>query len=123
MRKEYEERIDYAKLVLDFYQGQITPYNEETGQGNENADLIGLEMLDPNVVAAIRYRSENKTLDGFQLKTFDEMTVEEVAGAQHAACHIHRRTARECANLFGQTSRQRDRRAPEQDRAQSEERV
>jgi len=88
MRLTPVERMERAKRVLDFYQGQITPYDEETGMGSENAALIGLEMLDPNVVAAIRFRSENQTLEGFELKTFDEMTAEEIAGVVDMLRHL-----------------------------------
>jgi hypothetical protein len=88
LRLSPTERMDYAKRVLDFYQGQIMPFDEMTGEGNEQAELIGLEMLDPNLVAAIRYRNENKTLEGFELKTFDEMTAEEMGGVVEMLRHL-----------------------------------
>lgn len=73
MRLKPEERAQFARNVMDFYEAQTNPENEE-------ADLIGLEMLDPNLVAAIKFRSQNKTLEGFELKSFDEMTVGEMKG-------------------------------------------
>jgi hypothetical protein len=81
MRLNAQEREEYARRVLDFYAGQTNPENE-------NAELFGLEMLDPNLVAAIRYRNENGRLDGFVLKTFEQMTVEEVGGVVDMLEHL-----------------------------------
>ena len=81
MRLTPVERDAMARRVLDFYEGQTNPKNE-------NSELFGLEMLDPNLVAAIRYRHENGTLEGFQLTTFDEMTVGELKGVTDMLDHL-----------------------------------
>jgi hypothetical protein len=81
MRMTPEERTEFGRRVLDFYEGQTNPENE-------NSELFGLEMLDPNLVAAIRHRHENGNLDGFVLKTFDEMTVEEMGGVTNMLDHL-----------------------------------
>jgi ADP-ribose pyrophosphatase YjhB (NUDIX family) len=74
MRLKPEERAQYARNVMDFFEAQTNPENKDEG------DLVGLEMLDPNVIAAIQFRHKNGTLEGFELKTFDEMTVGEMKG-------------------------------------------
>lgn len=81
MRLTPLERDAHARRVLDFYEGQTNP-------DNENSELFGLEILDPNLIAAIRYRHENGTLEGFQITTFDEMTVNEVRGVTDMLDHL-----------------------------------
>jgi len=81
MRLTPLERDAHARRVLDFYEGQTNPENE-------NSELFGLEMLDPNLIAAIRYRHENGTLEGFEITTFDEMTVNEVRGVTDMLDHL-----------------------------------
>ncbi len=81
IRLSPQERAEYGRRVLDFYEGQTNPENE-------NAELFGLEMLDPNLVAAIRHRHENGNLEGFMMKTFDEMTVEEMGGVTDMLEHL-----------------------------------
>jgi hypothetical protein len=75
------ERDQFARRVLDFYEGQTNP-------ANENSEMFGLEMLDPNLIAAIRYRHENGSLEGFQITTFEEMTVHEVKGVTDMLDHL-----------------------------------
>ena len=87
MRLSPQKRDQYMRDVLDFYAGQINPVNPD-GTPREEAELLGLEMLDLNLQAAIRHRHENGTLQGFQIKTFDEMTVEEVAGVTAMLDHL-----------------------------------
>jgi hypothetical protein len=81
MRLKPEERAQYARNVMDFFEAQTNPEHE-------NADLVGLEMLDPNVIAAIEFRHKNGTLKGFELKSFDEMTVSEVKGVTLMLEHL-----------------------------------
>lgn len=88
MRLTPVERMDRAKRVLDFYEGQNTQFDEETSTDTSQAALIGLDLLDLNLVAAIRFRSENKTLEGFELKVFDQMTAEEIAGVVDMIKHL-----------------------------------
>jgi len=81
MRLTPVERQAHARRVLDFYEGQTNP-------NNENSELFGLEMLDPNLIAAIRYRHDNGSLEGFEISTFDEMTVSEMRGVTDMLDHL-----------------------------------
>lgn len=83
MRRPPKERERYANALLDWYAAQIDPTQ------NPDAELANLELMDPTLVDALAYRLENNgSLEGYELKTFNEMTAEELRGVVEMLDHL-----------------------------------
>jgi len=81
MRDKDAQRVTLDQ-ILSFYQGQFGDLNTEDA-------IVQLQLLDPNLVRALRYKQEHGgNLTGFELMHFDDMTAEDLRGLVDMLKHM-----------------------------------